>query len=83
MGELTMQKPIAIPKTAAEHQPLDTRAGELVGCCENSAEAAKLEAIAHALDTFDAKAAAASTPAMMLAKKPTSDGLSLAVELFG
>ena len=50
MGELTMQKPIAIPKTAAEYQALDRRAGELVGCCENSAEAAELEAIADAMD---------------------------------
>ena len=35
----------------------ETRARELVGCCENPAEAAELEAIADALDAFDAKAA--------------------------
>ena len=47
---------ISIPTTAAEYQALDKRAGELVGCCENSQEEAELEAIASALDSYDTMA---------------------------
>ena len=38
-----MKKPISTPRNAAEYEALDKRAGELVGCCENSAEEAELE----------------------------------------
>ena len=34
----------------------DKRAGELVGCCENSQEEAELEAIADAMDAYDTMA---------------------------
>jgi len=51
-----MKKPISTPRNAAEYNALDKRAGELVGCCENSAEEAELEAIADAMDSYDTMA---------------------------
>ena len=52
----TMKKRISIPSNAAEYEALDKRAGELVGCCENSQKEAELEVIADAMDAFDTMA---------------------------
>ena len=51
-----MEKRISTPANAAEYKALDKRAGELVGCCENSQEEAELEAIADAMDSYDTMA---------------------------
>ena len=51
-----MKKPISTPRNVAEYKALEKRAGELAGCCENSAEEAELEAIADALDSYDTMA---------------------------
>ena len=51
-----MKKRISTPAHAVDYKALDKRAGEFVGCCENSQEEAELEAIADALDAYDTMA---------------------------
>ena len=51
-----MKKRIPTPSNATEYKALEKRASHLVGCCENSAEEAKLQAIANALDYYDTMA---------------------------
>ena len=51
-----MKERISTPANEAEYKALDKRAGELVGCCENSQEEAELEAIADAMDAYDTMA---------------------------